>query len=116
MAFVRSGNGGGDTDVLSWFEDTSHNFIEGASATARTLTVESGKHYLLYLVNTNTSGNAFPTKPTVDSGADVIRTYIDGTNSGVRSRITIVLVEATSTTITIAPSSLSGRICAVQLD
>lgn len=116
MAILPMTIGGGGADIVSWFEDTSHNFIEGASATARTLTVENGKHYLLYLVNTNTSGNAFPTKPTVDSGANVIRTYIDGTNSGVRSRITIVLVEATSTTITIAPSSLSGRICAVQLD
>lgn len=116
MAILPMTIGGGGTDVVAWFEDTSNTFIMGASATARTLTVESGKHYLLYLVNTNTSGNAFPTKPTVESGADVIRTFIDGAESGVRSRITIVLVEATSTTITIIPNSSSGRICAVKLD
>ena len=115
MAYIRSGNGGGGTDVVAWFEDTEHVFQTG-TATGRSITAEIGKHYLIYSVNTNTSGNAFPTKPTINTGATVIRTFVDGVNSGVRSRITIVLVEATDTTIQLNPSSLSGCICYVKLD
>ena len=105
---------GGGSDILGFFEDTAHNFIDGGSATGKTLTVEAGKHYLVYCVNTNTSGNAFPSSPSVSSGATVDRVFVNGDTSGVRSRIYIALVTATDTSLVM--SNGSGRTCAIQLD
>ena len=117
MAYIRSGNGGGGTDVVGFFEDTTHNFIDGGSATGSTLTVESGKHYLIFSVDTNTSGNAFPgaTYPKLNSGATEDRVLVNHETSGVRSRVYVALVTATENSIVIGHYG-SGRTCAIQLD
>ena len=114
--YVRSGNGGGGTDVVGFFEDTENVFIDGGSATGKTLTVENGKHYLIYMVDTSTSGNAFPSLRSniISSGATVDRILVNGEQSGVRSRVYIYLVTTTATSLVV--SNGSGRTCAIKLD
>lgn len=111
MAYIPCNYGSsGGTSVVNFFNNAS--FIVDNTSGTNSISVTSGKHYLLYTnrVATGTANNC-----SISSGATVDKTFVNNVvSSDNKCKTYIILCTATSSTITV--TGTKNIIAAVQLD